>query len=336
MGWLCLAASLTLPGCAPGPTSTSPSPGARVSPSPAAHPSQVPHLSHVALVVLENTSYDKALHDPAFAALAAKGALLRRYYAVAHHSLPNYLALTSGATATDKTQADCPKFDCSLSDPSVATQLDTAGLTWQGYFGATTEPCRTPVPGQEDPYQKGYVTHHNPFAYYPALGANPSGGTAACQAHLRPLGELGDDAGAGKLPSFSMLVADSCEDGHDGPCADGRPGGIRTAGQWVTAAANTVIKSPAWSANSAFVIVFDESDAGDNTGCCGHSQGGGRVAGVVLSGMIAPGTVSDHPYDHYSLLRTIEDGLGLAGHLGGAGTPTVESITDVWKVAPSP
>ena len=325
---LCLAALIALVSCSPGGTSTSPGPTARST--------RVPHLGRVALVVLENSTYDQALRDPGFAALAASGALLRRYYGIAHHSLPNYLALTSGATATDTTRADCPRFDCQVSDASLATQLDTAGVSWKGYFGATTEPCRTPVPGQQDPFEKGYITHHNPFAYYPALGASPTGGTPACQAHLRALNELGDDAGAGRLPGFSLVVPDSCEDGHDKPCDDGRPGGISTAGKWVAGAASTITKSPSWSAASALVIVFDEDDASDNTGCCGQLQGGGHVAAVVLSGMITPGTVSDHAYNHYSMLRTIEDGLGLAGHLGGAGIPGAESITDVWKVAASP
>jgi hypothetical protein len=290
----------------------------------------------VSLAVLENTTYDQALKDPGFAALAARGALLRRYYAVAHHSLPNYLALTSGVMPTATTRADCPRFDCPVSDASVVTQLDIAGLSWKGYFGATTEPCKTPVPGQEDPYQVGYVTHHNPFAYYPALGANPAGGTPSCKAHLRPLGELGDDAGGGRLPTFSMLIPDTCEDGHDSPCHDGRPGGIRTASRWLTAALSTVTRSPSWTRDSAFVMLFDESDATDNSGCCGQSQGGGRVAAVIVSGLIAPGTVSDHAYDHYSMLRTIEDGLGLSGHLAGADAATVASVADVWKAAASP
>src|SRR5262249_9159139 len=46
--------------------------------------------------------------------------------------------------------------------------------------------------------------------------------------------------------------------------------------------------------------------------------GGGRVGAVVLSKYVRPGTIVTTPYNHYSLLRTIEDLFGLS-HLGFAG-----------------
>src|SRR5207247_6961196 len=46
--------------------------------------------------------------------------------------------------------------------------------------------------------------------------------------------------------------------------------------------------------------------------------GGGLVGAVALSPYIRPGTVTARPYNHYSLLRSIEDLFGL-GHLGYAG-----------------
>ena len=46
--------------------------------------------------------------------------------------------------------------------------------------------------------------------------------------------------------------------------------------------------------------------------------GGGRVGAVLLSPFIRPGTRSDQPYNHYALLRSLEDLFGLT-HLGYAG-----------------
>jgi phosphatidylinositol-3-phosphatase len=46
--------------------------------------------------------------------------------------------------------------------------------------------------------------------------------------------------------------------------------------------------------------------------------GGGRIGAVMLSPFIKPGTVSQLPYNHYSLLKSVEDMFGL-GHLGFAG-----------------
>lgn len=48
--------------------------------------------------------------------------------------------------------------------------------------------------------------------------------------------------------------------------------------------------------------------------------GGDRIGAVLLSPFIAPNTVSDVPYNHYALLRSVEDLFGLA-HLGYAAQP---------------
>ncbi len=53
--------------------------------------------------------------------------------------------------------------------------------------------------------------------------------------------------------------------------------------------------------------------------------GGGRIGTVLLSPLIRPGTVSTVAYNHYSLLRTIEDIFGLP-HLGDAAMPQVRSF----------
>ena len=53
--------------------------------------------------------------------------------------------------------------------------------------------------------------------------------------------------------------------------------------------------------------------------------GGGRTGAVLLSPLIRPGTVSTVTYNHYSLLRSIEDIFGLP-HLGDAAMPQVRSF----------
>jgi hypothetical protein len=53
--------------------------------------------------------------------------------------------------------------------------------------------------------------------------------------------------------------------------------------------------------------------------------GGGRIGAVMLSPFIRPGTVSRVPYNHYSLLKSIEDIFGLS-HLGYAGQPGLQGF----------
>ena len=56
-----------------------------------------------------------------------------------------------------------------------------------------------------------------------------------------------------------------------------------------------------------------------------YGPGGGKVGAVLLSKFIKPATVSTHPYNHFSLLRSVEDFFGLH-HLGDAQQPQVKSF----------
>ncbi len=49
----------------------------------------------------------------------------------------------------------------------------------------------------------------------------------------------------------------------------------------------------------------------------GHqSHGGDRTGAVLLSPFIKPGTVSTTPYNHYSMLKSLEDIFQVGGYLG--------------------
>jgi hypothetical protein len=100
------------------------------------------------------------------------------------------------------------------------------------------------------------------------------------------------------------------------------------------------------------IITFDESDgagAEGSSACCGEKPlpgarfppgfsgpGGGRVGAIVLSKFVKPGTVSTVPYNHYSLLRTVEAIFGLP-YLGYAAEPELRAFgADVFSAAPPP
>ncbi|HVP34416.1 MAG TPA: alkaline phosphatase family protein, partial [Steroidobacteraceae bacterium] len=138
-------------------------------------------------------------------------------------------------------------------------------------------------------------------------------------------------------PNFVFITPNLCNDGHDEPCVDGRPGGLRSIDAFLKAWVPILLAAPAFRADGLLVITFDESDGEGPDGssaCCGEQRlpgaryrpgingpGGGRIGAVVLSPFVRPGTVSDVPYNHYALLRTIEALFGLPplGHAGGEG-----------------
>ena len=86
------------------------------------------------------------------------------------------------------------------------------------------------------------------------------------------------------------------------------------------------------------VVTFDEAELeganADSSSCCGEGPGpntplpgitglgGGRVGALVVSRWTRPGRVNATAYNHYGLLRSIEDLFAL-DHLGYAGSPNV-------------
>ena len=54
-----------------------------------------------------------------------------------------------------------------------------------------------------------------------------------------------------------------------------------------------------------------------------QSYGGDRTGAVLLSPFLKPGTVSNTPFNHYSLLKTLEEIFDTNGYLGYANAPSL-------------
>jgi len=228
--------------------------------APAA-PAALPPVRHVFVVVLENKDFDESFGPHSVAPylstqLTARGALLTQYFGTSHQSLGNYISMISGQAANPQTQADCPTFvdvvpgtlvgdgqalgqGCVYPKgvPTVADQLEARGLTWRGYMQSMTTPCRHPAIGMPDDTERAgigdqYAVRHDPFVYFHSIIDDQ----ARCERGVVDLRQLPDDlASAAKTPNLSFVVPDLCEDGHDEPCVDGRPGGLRSADDFLEA-----------------------------------------------------------------------------------------------------
>jgi hypothetical protein len=144
--------------------------------------------------------------------------------------------------------------------------------------------------------------------------------------------------------TLSYITPDLCHDAHDARCADGGPGGLRAANIWLERWIPKIRDSPAFRANGMLVITADESEGvvEDSRACCGEGvgpnagqpgiegPGGGRVGALLISPFVQPGTSSRTPYNHYALLGSIEDLLGLR-RLGYAKTVTRTFGDDVYR-----
>jgi phosphatidylinositol-3-phosphatase len=325
-------------------------------------PPRVPDAHHVFVVNLENKGFDETW-GPASTApylsqtLRAQGVLLTQYYGIAHNSLGNYIGQLSGQGPNPQTQSDCQIFTDFVASgtaapgqavgqgcvyPStvatVADQLQAKSLSWKGYMEDMGTPCRHPALGAVDDTQKAevgdqYAARHNPFVYFHSIIDSPS-----CAQRNVDLSALTTDlASASTTPSLSYITPNLCNDAHDAPCVDGQPGGLVSADAWLRTWIPRITSSPAFRKDGVLVITFDESDSpqSDASACCGEGAGpntpapgvvgpgGGRVGALVISRFVRPGTSTSTPYNHYSLLASVEELFGLP-RLGYAAAPGLD------------
>jgi hypothetical protein len=305
--------------------------------------------------------------------LTAQGELLTNYYAIGHNSLDNYIAMVSGQAPNAITQSDCQIYQDFIPSSNVvvefngqiagqgcvfpaqvqtiANQLVAHQLSWRGYMEDMSQPCLHPALNTLDQTQTAkagnqYAARHNPFVYFHSIIDGP-----ACAAGDVPLTQLPIDLKHyATTPNYVFITPNLCHDGHDSPCVDGEPGGLVSADAFLRQWVPQILSSPAYQRDGLLLILFDEAEfsgtSGDASACCNEQPGpnsplpgiagpgGGRVGAVVLSNFVRPGTVVTTPYNHYSLLGTIEDLFGL-DRLGFAGQPGVLTFgVDVFVTAP--
>jgi hypothetical protein len=223
---------------------------------------RTPHVDHVVLIVFENKERGAVVGSPSaptFNRLAARYAQATDYRAVAHPSLPNYLALVSGSThGVADNCTDCPQ-----TGPTIGSKLSAAGKTWATY-------------AEGYPTSTRFAMKHVPFLYFP-------GGVA----HVHALSALHATA----LPAFSLVIPDMCSDMHD--CA------VASGDRFLKRLITPLLAQP----STIVFITFDEgvSDLG----------GGGRVALIAAGASVAPHSKVTAPVNHYGLLRTIAEQLGV-------------------------
>ena len=253
-------------------------------------------FTKVAVLFLENHGYDQIIGSPDapyLNRLARHGALATHYYAVAHPSVPNYLALTTGST--QGVTSDCNA--CNTSAPSIAGQLTAARVPWRAYFESI------PARGFEGRGAGDYTKHYNPFAYSERTG------DAVGRRHVVGFGALRHDLRRGSLPRFSWIAPNLVHDGHNAS--------VRASDRFAALIVPRIER--ALGPDGVLFVTWDEAQ-----GATGPA--GGRVALIATGSGARRAVRSTAPADHYSLLATIESGLGLP-RLGHAATAPVAPVT---------
>ncbi|MEI6806617.1 MAG: alkaline phosphatase family protein [Myxococcaceae bacterium] len=252
-------------------------------------------FDHVVIVVLENVDYSDAIKNPYLKSLIPTGALLSNFNAIMHPSYPNYLAMTAGNTFgfTADHQGSVDAF-------SIADLLESRGLSWKNY--AEGYPGNCFLGSTHDRYARKHV----PFLSYKSVQDSP----ARC-ARVVSGEQFQSDWESGQLPHYAFYTPDMDNDGHDT--------GLLFAGDWLQKFLTPLLHDSERMKRTLIVVTFDES---------GPLSSNHQIFTLLLGPVIKSGVAVSTAYNHYSLLRTIEDNFGL-GTLGREDRHA-EAIQGVW------
>jgi hypothetical protein len=328
---------------------------ALAAPAQAQGAGEVPRFSHVFVIIGENTELIQINKNsmPYFTqTFKPEAAWLTNYWAITHFSTANYVAMTSGQY-TPCEQFDYPPARCHQDVPNLFNQLTDAGISWTAWNESMAEPCSL-VNNGDSKTLNHYAVKHDPAVYYDGVVAingvwDPEHRSQLCLNNVLGTGDPNapNDMSAfdgalrtGDVPRFNYIVPNMCEDGHD-TCPPNPPSAIGQFDQFLAREVPQIVASPAFDDNSLVIVTYDEGAStggggGSNGGtpctpwgsCPNAFHGGGRVAFAVRGGPVDTGTFATFA-NHYSFLRTLEEGFGLTTFVGAA--DAAEPITEIWN-----
>ena len=235
---------------------------------------------HVIWIVFENKAYNEVIASPEAPYLSR---LANRCGVATNFHAEAHPSLPNYIAMTSgSTQAiggDGAPSRYPLSAPSIFSQLGTG---WRVLAESMPSNCDRSDSGS-------YLVRHNPAPYYTSI-------SSVCPARDVPLGPTPDLSAR-----FTFIAPNACDDMHS--C------GVGAGDTWLSRFMPKILGSPQYrSGSTAIFITWDEDDFHSNQ----------HIAAVVVSPSTPAHTRSSARFDHYALLRTTEQMLGLSPFLGEA------------------
>jgi hypothetical protein len=290
-------------------------------PDPTPPVSAVGELDHVFMVYMENKGYNDIVGStkaPFLNSLIDAYGQANNHYGLTHPSLPNYYPVIGG---TDFGLTYNCATSCIDAETTLVSNIEAAGKTWAGY----AQPQSGVSPS--DPDFPATTTGQLPFYAYSSIANDP-----ARAARIKPLEQMAIDLNSpDTAPNYAWFAANE-EFNGEGPVDSiwgilrfalsqlepGNPYNIPALDQFLSETVPVVLNSEVWkdpTRKSALVVTFDEDN---NNTSLGFGNEGNRVVfvvvpspGAVAAGMRSGAFNATNHYNHYSLLRFIEDSLGL-------------------------
>ena len=298
--------------------------GAPLSAPPAPTPvaSTVGSLKHVYMYYMENKGYTNIVgspNAPFLNGLINAYGFADNYFALTHGSLPNYYPIVGGDNYGITYNCATVCIDVP-QDKTMPGELQTQGRLWKAYAQGLT-------PGADPTVSSGEYSFDQ--TAFPAFNWISSDVNYAKQ-HIVPLETLATDLQSKTTaPAFAWIGADENFNG-EGPVSGlgalkfvlnqfdpQHQYNVKALDQFLSETVPTIMNSAAWKSDeaSAIVVTFDEDN---NNTSLGFGNEGNHIVTVVIpnAAAVAAGMRDGHflatdQYNHYSLLRTIEDALGL-------------------------
>ena len=257
-------------------------------------------LTTVFTVVMENHDYDEIIapdggagNAPFVHSLIKDYGLATNYSETGNPSLPNYLALASGANQypglvdLDPTQGPFP-----VKQGNLGSQLEAKKLPWRSYQESMGTPCKLTASGT-------YAPKHDPFLYFDDI---QNGANGLCAKTNVDFTMFPADLAAGTY-RFMWITPNLTSDGHDP--AKQPDVALRASDAWAKTEIEKIMATSAYQNGGVIFLTWDEAE-----GRNGRSKT--RIPMIVISPrIVSKGFTSNKPYSHKSYLATVEDILGL-------------------------
>ncbi|MDA0252791.1 MAG: hypothetical protein O3A42_17900, partial [Actinobacteria bacterium] len=290
-------------------------------PDPSPPVSAVGELDHVFMVYMENKGYNDIVGStkaPFLNSLINAYGSATQYHGLTHPSLPNYYPVVGGTDFGLTYNCATPCID---AETTLVSNIEDAGKTWKGY-AQSLQPGANPLVASGD-----YSPDQLPFPAFKSIANDPQ-----ALANIVPLEQMAEDLKSVETaPNYAWFAANEDFNG-EGPIdfpwgvlrfalsqlEPGNPYNIPALDQFLSETVPVVLNSEVWkdpTRKSALVVTFDEDN---NNTSLGFGNEGNRVVfvvvpspGAVAAGMRSGAFNATNHYNHYSLLRFIEDSLGL-------------------------
>lgn len=240
-----------------------------------------------------------------------------------HPSEPNYLWMEAG-TNFGIANDNPPATNHQSTTMHLANLLEAAGISWRSW--------QEEISGSNCPLTDvgRYAAKHNAAVFFDDITDTNSPVAPRCIAHVRPYSEFPPALGNGSLARYNFITPNLCDDGHDSCAPLNDP--IRQSDTWLSTELPRIMRSRAYQEGGIVFVLWEESEP--SVTCLSLSPTC-PVGFLVISPLgKGNGYHNTIPYDHSSLLKSVQEIFGVTPLLGHAGDAAVSDLRDLFTTFP--